>query len=138
MKPDEITNQEIADNIQPNSNDNRTGEYSESNDRMTFMNNEENLMSKLEQHGYTGQFRVEKDRLVNLTSGKKYKSADVKAVNFYRFEGISDPDDMSILYAIETTDGAKGTLSDAYGNYSDDDTGAFMKQVEIEKKLHGM
>ena len=95
-------------------------------------------MSKLEQHGYTGQFRVEKDRLVNLTSGKKYKSADVKAVNFYRFEGISDPDDMSILYAIETTDGAKGTLSDAYGNYSDDDTGAFMKQVEIEKKLHGM
>ena len=45
---------------------------------------------------------------------------------------------MSILYAIETTDGAKGTLSDAYGNYSDDDTGAFMKQVEIEKKLHGM
>lgn len=138
MKPDEITNKEIADNIQPNSNDNRTGEYSESNDRMTFMNNEENLMSKLEQHGYTGQFRVEKDRLVNLTSGKKYKSADVKAVNFYRFEGISDPDDMSILYAIETTDGAKGTLSDAYGNYSDDDTGAFMKQVEIEKKLHGM
>ena len=121
MKPDEITNKEIADNIQPNSNDNRTGEYSESNDRMTFMNNEENLMSKLEQHGYTGQFRVEKDRLVNLTSGKKYKSADVKAVNFYRFEGISDPDDMSILYAIETTDGAKGTLSDAYGNYSDDD-----------------
>ena len=133
MKPEDISN-----NIQPNSNDNRTGEYSESNDRMTFMNNEENLMSKLEQHGYSGQFRVEKDRLVNLTSGKKYKSADVKAVNFYRFEGISDPDDMSILYAIETTDGAKGTLTDAYGNYSDDDTGAFMKQVEIEKKLHGM
>src|SRR5215203_3115139 len=133
MKPEDISN-----NIQPNSNDNRTGEYSESNDRMTFMNNEENLMSKLEQHGYTGQFRVENDRLVNLTSGKKYISADVKAVNFYRFEGISDPDDMSILYAIETTDGAKGTLTDAYGNYSDDDTGAFMKKVEIEKKLHGM
>jgi len=133
MKPEDISN-----NIQPNSNDNRTGEYSESNDRMTFMNNEENLMSKLEQHGYTGQFRVEKDRLVDLTSGKKYISADVKAVNFYRFEGISDPDDMSILYAIETTDGAKGTLTDAYGNYSDDDTGAFMKRVEIEKKLHGM
>ena len=138
MKPDEITNEEIADNIQPNSNDNRTGEYSEIKDRMSFMNNDENLMSKLEQHGYTEQFRVEKDRLVNLTSGKKYRAADVKAVNFYRFEGISDPDDMSILYAIETTDGTKGTLSDAYGNYSDDDTGAFMKQVEIGKKLHGM
>ena len=133
MKPEEISN-----NIQSNSKDNRTGEYTEGNDPSTFMNNEENLMKKLEQHGYTDQFRVEKDRLVNLTSGKKYKSADVTAVNFYRFEGISDPDDMSILYAIETCDGIKGTLTDAYGNYSDDDTGAFMKKVETEKKLHGM
>ena len=133
MKPEDIAN-----NIQPNSNDNRTGEYSESNDRMTFMNNEENLMSKLEQHGYTQQFNVQKDRLVSLTTGKKYRSADVKAVNFYRFEGITDPDDMSILYAVETVDGAKGTLMDAYGYNSDQDTGAFMKQVEIEKKLQGM
>jgi len=132
MKPEEIKN------MQPNTEDNRTGEYTESNDRLTFMNNEENLMKKLEQHGYREQFKVQKDRLVSLTTGKKYKSADVKAVNFYRFEGISDPDDMSILYAIETCDGAMGTLNDAYGHYSDEDTGAFMKQVEIEKKLHGM
>ena len=132
MKPEEINN------MQPNTEDNRTGEYTESNDRLTFMNNEENLMKKLEQHGYSEQFKVQKDRLVSLTSGKKYKSGDVKAVNFYRFEGISDPDDMSILYAIETCDGAMGTLTDAYGRYSDEDTGSFMKQVEIEKKLHGM
>jgi hypothetical protein len=31
-----------------------------------------------------------------------------------------------------------GTLMDAYGHYSDEDTGEFMKQVEIAKKLHGM
>jgi hypothetical protein len=42
---------------------------------------------------------------------------------------------MSILYAIETTDGTKGTLIDAYGNYSDDDTGAFMQEVDIHKKV---
>ena len=130
--------QEEIKNMQVNTEDNRTGEYSEGNDRLTFMNNEENLMRKLEQHGYDQQFKVQKDRLVSLTSGKKYKSEDVKAVNFYRFEGISDPDDMSILYAIETCDGSKGTLTDAYGRYSDEDTGTFMKQVEIEKKLHGM
>lgn len=124
--------------IQPNSDDNRTGEYTESNDKLTFMNNEENLMAKLEQYGYTEQFRVEKDKLVSLTSGKKYKTGDVKAVNFYRFEGTADPDDMSILYAIETADGAKGTLMDAYGMYSDDDTGDFMKQVETAKKTQGM
>ena len=133
MKQDEIN-----DTIQPNSNDNRTGEYTESNDRLTFMNNEGNLMEKLEKHGYTMQFRVEHDKLVNLTNGKKYTTSDVKAVNFYRFEGITDPDDMSILYAIETVDGSKGTLIDAYGRYSDEATGDFMKQVEIAKKLQGM
>ncbi|MBD0368348.1 MAG: hypothetical protein ICV53_19865, partial [Flavisolibacter sp.] len=82
------------------------------------------------------QFRVEKKYLQSLTDKKKkYKPKDVKAVNFYRFEGISDPDDMSILYAIETCDGRKGTLIDAYGNYSDDDTGAFMQEVDINKKV---
>jgi hypothetical protein len=129
---------EDIDNIQTNSEDNRTGEYSEGNDRLTFMNNEENLMTNLEKHGYTEQFRVSNDKLESLTTGKLYKCEDVKAANFYRFEGISDPDDMSILYAIETCDGAKGTLSDAYGRYSDEATGEFMKKVEIAKKLHGM
>ncbi len=120
------------------SKDNRTGEYSESNDKPTFMNTEENLMAKLERDGYTEQFKVEKDKIVSVTTRKKYKATDVKAANFYRFEGSSDPEDTSILYAIETTDGSKGTLSDAYGMYSDDDTGAFMKKVETEKKLKTM
>ncbi|MDB5205256.1 MAG: hypothetical protein JWR72_331 [Flavisolibacter sp.] len=124
--------------LKGNTSDNRTGEYTESNDRLTFMNNEENLMAKLEKHGYTEQFRVEKDKLVSLTTTKKYKASEIKAANFYRFEGITDPDDMSILYAIETADGAKGTLMDAYGMYSDEDTGDFMKKVETEKKLKGM
>ncbi len=131
--------EENTDNkLKGNTSDNRTGEYTESNDRPTFMNNEENLMAKLEKHGYTEQFKVEKDKLLSLTTKKKYKVVDVKAVNFYRFEGNSDPDDTSILYAIETCDGCKGTLNDAYGMYSDDDTGVFMKQVETEKKLKGI
>ena len=93
-------------------------------------------INTLEEQGYKDQFKVEKDRLQSLTdSKKKYKAKDVKAVNFYRFEGDSNPDDMSILYAIETCDGRRGTLVDAYGNYSDDATGAFMQEVDINKKI---
>ena len=116
--------------------DNRPGEDSAANDRMTYMTDLEKCVKRLEEKGYTNQFRVEKKMLQSLTDKKKkYKSKDVKAVNFYRFEGVSNPDDMSILYAIETTDGEKGTLVDAYGVYSDDDTGAFMQEVDINKKV---
>ena len=43
---------------------------------------------------------------------------------------------MSILYAIETSDGRKGTLVDAYGLYSDDETGEFLNQIEINKQTN--
>jgi hypothetical protein len=119
-----------------NENDNRTDESSLPNDRLTYMTDLEKCMRKLEEKGYTDQFRVEKKVLQSLTDKKKkYKPKDVTAVNFYRFEGPSNPDDMSILYAIETVDGTKGTLSDAYGVYSDEDTGAFMQEVDIHKKV---
>ena len=118
--------------------DNRTEKYDEANDRLTFMTDVQKVQDKLEKHGYTEQFRVEKGKLIGSESKKSYKPKDVKGVNFYRFEGISDPDDMSILYAIETSDGCKGTLTDAYGRYSDEDTGNFMKEVEVPKKTEGM
>jgi len=109
-------------------------EYDAANDRLTNMTDMEKCLNKLEGEGYTDQYRVEGGKLCDLTNNKKYKAKDVKAVNFYRFEGISNPDDMSILYAIETSDGRRGTLVDAYGMYSDDETGEFMNGIEISKK----
>jgi hypothetical protein len=116
------------------SNGNTQMEYDAANDRPTNMTELEKCLNKLEAEGYTDQYKVEKGKLCDLTNNKKYKPKDVKAVNFYRFEGISNPDDMSILYAIETSDGRKGTLVDAYGFYSDDETGEFLNQIEINKK----
>ncbi len=54
---------------------------------------------------------------------------------YIRFEGDSDPADMSILYAIETNDGDKGTYVDAFGTYGDqspDTVSEFLQQVKIE------
>jgi hypothetical protein len=119
-----------------NEQDSRTGKYTESNDRLTEMTEMQRCMKKLEEKGYNDQFRVENKILQSISDKKKkYKPKDIKAVNFYRFEGITDPDDMSILYAIETIDGQKGTLIDAYGVYSDEETGTFMQEVDINKKV---
>lgn len=116
--------------------DNRTGEFEKANDKPTYMTDMEKCIDFLEANGYTDQFKVEKNKLLCINNKAKYKPADVKAVNFYRFEGNSNPDDMSILYAIETCDGRKGTLTDAYGLYSDDDTGEFIKAVDVNKKTN--
>lgn len=121
-------------NQQRPSDDNRPMESGAANDRLTNMTDLEKCLDKLESEGYTDQYKVQNGKLTDLTNKKNYKAKDVKAVNFYRFEGLSNPDDTSILYAIETSDGRKGTLIDAYGFYSDDETGAFMNQIEINKK----
>jgi len=85
--------------------------------------------------GYTEDFKAAERGLLSLQSERIYEPAQIHVVNFFRFEGASDPADNTILYVIETTDGVKGTLVDAYGSYADAKVTAFMKQVEdINKK----
>lgn len=113
----------------------RPNEYSEANDLTTEMNSMSECLTYLNQKGYGEQFKVEDGKLVSLSDDKHYDVEDVTAFNFYRFEGITNPDDMEVLYAIETVDGKKGTLVDAYGVYADPDVDEFVKQMEIHKKV---
>lgn len=94
-------------------------------------------LNKLVKDGYTEDFKAGERGLLSLQHEKIYEPGDIHVVNFFRFEGASDPADNSILYAIETTDGLKGTLVDAYGPYADAKVNTFMEEVaEIEKKTH--
>lgn len=65
-----------------------------------------------------------------MTTLKIFQPAEVEILHFYRFEGESNPADSAILYAIETNDGERGTLIDAYGPYNDSQVTNFIKQVE--------
>lgn len=79
--------------------------------------------------GYTEHFMLRAGRLRGVDSGKVFAPDQVAVTEFYRFEGISDPDDMAILYAIETRSGVRGTLADAFGVYADPGVGDFMADV---------
>ena len=93
-------------------------------------------INSLQVDGFETQFKALKSGLKSLTTEKIYKPEEIKILNFYRFEGESDPGDNSILYALETADGERGTLTDAYGPYSDTNVTNFIQQVEeIEKKV---
>jgi hypothetical protein len=94
----------------------------------------ETMNSALEK-GYRENFKVEGATLVTEDGGHVYKAEDVSIANFYRFEGYSDPADNSILYLIETRNGPKGMLLDAYDAYADARISKFIKEVDdIQKK----
>ncbi len=94
------------------------------------------VTEKLQHEGYVNNFRANDDNLLEaIETGDILKPEQVRIVNFFRFEGMSDPNDNAILYAIETDNGLKGTLVDGYGASSDANTDEFIKAVEnISKK----
>ena len=80
---------------------------------------EATAIDELARRGFTDWFRVVEGNLRVLTTGKLLKPEDLVIREVYRFEGISDPDDMAIVYAIESTTGIRGTLIDAFDLYAD-------------------
>lgn len=44
---------------------------------------------------------------------------------------MSDPEDASIVYVIETRSGTKGLLVDAFGPYANPEVGRFLETIEI-------
>lgn len=86
----------------------------------------------LERSGYTADFVVERgDTLRVAGTNRRYAAAAAHILDFYRFEGVSDPDDMSIIYAVETDDGTRGTLIDAFGAYADPDIAAIVDRMDF-------
>jgi len=70
--------------------------------------------------GYKIDLEIEKGLLKCKDKDLKLAPEDCKVAEAYRFEGNTNPSDMSIVYAIESKDGKhKGTLVTAYGVYSE-------------------
>jgi hypothetical protein len=94
-------------------------------------------LNNLVQLGFTADFKITSEGLSVLGRDKAFQPEELKIVNLYRFEGDSGLADNSILYAISTADGTRGTLVDSFGAYSDPKITSFMQEVEeINKKTN--
>ncbi|MBL7915624.1 MAG: hypothetical protein JNL49_11325 [Bacteroidia bacterium] len=98
------------------------------------MNTLTECSNKLYSQGFTENYKVRSGVLIALSDNKKYEPGEVKISNFFRFEGHSDPSDNAILYAVETEDGRKGMLIDAYGADADVAIGEFVKLISVLDK----
>ncbi len=88
-------------------------------------------MDGLTRRGFSDTLRVVDGRLRAVDRGEVLRTEELTICEFYRFEGVSDPDDMAIVYAIASTGGVRGTLADAFGVYSDPATSAALECVPI-------
>lgn len=76
-------------------------------------------LTDLNKRDFTIDFNMQSDSVYCKALDRAFKPEEFSITEFHRFEGASDPGDQSIVYAIETNDGHKGVLVDAYGVYSD-------------------
>jgi len=86
-------------------------------------------LEQLKNKGYTHNFQVNEHG--HLVEGEEvsFLPSQVELKEFHRFEGLTNPSDMSILYALETSSGLRGTVVDAYGVSGSETVSNFMNQV---------
>lgn len=98
------------------------------------MNNQYTTLSEAVEHlkerGFSHNLRISEEGKLVESGEKSFEPSEVKLVEFHRFEGTSDPADMSILYVLETESGVKGTVVDYFGAEGSEVVSDFMNLVE--------
>ena len=89
----------------------------------------------LKKAGYTHNFQAHKDKLECTTDNTFLIPENCTVDKTYRFEGESNPSDMSIVYAISSKDGKhKGALVTAYGMYSEPMTDDMVQLLKMDHR----
>jgi hypothetical protein len=84
----------------------------------------------LRQRGFTTEFAVNKESGQVTAGDQAFQSDELTIVEHHRFEGMSDPDDSSVVYGLEAPNGLRGVLVDAYGAYANWKTGALLNHTK--------
>lgn len=90
-------------------------------------------VNDLKRRGYQEDFNLTPHCIECNALNLRLNPEDFSVDEYHRFEGMSNPDDNSIVFAISSKDGLKGTLVDAYGMYSENLTDAMIKKLTVKR-----
>lgn len=90
-------------------------------------------LADLAKRGYVHDFNLHADCIECKGLNLQLKPEDFEIMEYYRFEGNTDPGDEEIVYAIEASDGSKGVLVDAFGTYADEISPEILKKLKIDR-----
>jgi hypothetical protein len=91
-------------------------------------------INELRSRGYVCDFMFDDGSMLCKNTNSRFRPDELTIEEIFRFEGESNPDDMSVLYGISAIDGTKGIVVDAYGMYEDASISEFIKKVKINKQ----
>ena len=97
-----------------------------------YAKHERDYIKEYQKKGYATNFRFENEKLIASGSKNAYGPKEVFIVAEHRYEGMSNPSDMSILYVLETNSGEKGTFLLGYGPNTNLDAAEFFKAIPEE------
>ncbi|HET7360736.1 MAG TPA: phosphoribosylpyrophosphate synthetase [Salinimicrobium sp.] len=83
--------------------------------------------------GYSEDFNLLDEHIELKSVRERFNPDEFHVDEVYRFEGISNPDDNSILYAIHTNSGRKGVLVDGYGISGGQVSEEMMKKLDLKE-----
>lgn len=88
----------------------------------------------LKKEGYEYDFNLHPDVIECVPLNRKFGPHEFHVDAVYRFEGMTNPDDSSVLYAISSLDGLKGLLVDAYGMYAESISQDMIRKLTIDER----
>jgi hypothetical protein len=86
-------------------------------------------LADLQNRGFTTDFNLHKNDIA--VNANQFTANEFEIIEYYRFEGNSDPADEAVVYAIESANGIKGILVSGYGTSSDEFTNEMAEKLKI-------
>jgi hypothetical protein len=86
----------------------------------------------LDKRGYEYDFILAQDCIECKSLDLQLMPEEFEIDEFYRFEGMTDPGDSAVIYAISSPVGnLKGVLIDAYGAYAENVSPELLSKLKI-------
>ena len=91
-------------------------------------------MQALKKRGYDQDFNLHHEWIECPRLDLRLKPEEFHVDEVHRFEGMNNPDDSDVLYAVSTNMGVKGLVTDAYGAYSDSMSSEMVKKLTVDSR----
>ena len=87
----------------------------------------------LKSDGYTQDFNLHPDWIELSDLKTRFTPEQFHVDSVHRFEGMTNPDDSAVLYAVSSDTGVKGLLVDAYGAYTEGISQLMIEKLRIDQ-----